>query len=220
MLLRDAMQQIVPYIESIRLVDQLAANAANAERERIGRDLHDSVVQSYIGLELGLRGIQNKLQRDIGPVSEIDRLIDLARAGAVSVRDVVSGLKEGNRSRGPLAESLARYIETFQQVTGIGVRLTVEPDLKLSERVAGEVFHICIEGLSNIRRHTTATQAALGILSAKGDVVVRIEDVGADRTPPDFTPKSIDARVASLGGRVTVSRGSPGGSIITAEIPL
>jgi len=218
--LRDATRQIVPYIESIRLVDQLAANAANAERERIGRDLHDTVVQSYIGLELGLRGVQNKLQRDVGPVNEIDRLIDLARAGSASVRDVVSGLTDGVRSRGPLAESLARYIETFQQVTGIAVHLTVAPELKLTGRVAGEVFHICLEGLSNIRRHTTATQAAVAISAMNGDVVVRIEDAGADEASGDFTPRSIDARVASLGGRVTVARGAPRGSIVTAEIPL
>src|SRR4030095_4996489 len=55
---------LMPVIDSIRLVDRLAAEAAEEERKRIARDIHDSIIQPYIGLQMGLAGLRGKLAED------------------------------------------------------------------------------------------------------------------------------------------------------------
>ena len=55
--LLHVIEQIVPVIENIRLVDQLASNAAEEERRRLARDIHDNVIQPYIGFQIGLAAV-------------------------------------------------------------------------------------------------------------------------------------------------------------------
>src|SRR5262249_16603345 len=69
-------------IDNIRLVDRLASDAADEERRRIGRDLHDSVIQPYIGLQMGLVALQKKLATQSPTVPEdVEHLLALTTAG-------------------------------------------------------------------------------------------------------------------------------------------
>ena len=62
-------EHVTPVLENIRLVDRLASEAAEYERQRIARDIHDGMIQPYIGLQLGLAAIRQKIERgnnDVG----------------------------------------------------------------------------------------------------------------------------------------------------------
>ena len=79
--LLQVLGHVMPTIENIRLVDQLASTAAEVERQRIGRDLHDSVIQPYIALRMALIAICQKLPPGsialMGDLQEVFKLIDL-----------------------------------------------------------------------------------------------------------------------------------------------
>jgi signal transduction histidine kinase len=93
-------------------------------------------------------------------------------------------------------------------------------DLHCNDRLAAEVFQMVAEGLSNIRRHTQATQAKIGLLRRNGYLVLRVENEGAPVTSPElFTPRSITERAAALGGQVLVERTDEGTAVVV-EIPL
>src|SRR5262249_15325600 len=81
-------------IENIRLFDRMASDAAQEERRRIARDIHDSVIQPYIGFQIGLSGMRHKLA--VGSVDvnhEIDRLLEMTNIGITDLRRYVGGLK-------------------------------------------------------------------------------------------------------------------------------
>ena len=93
--LSQVIEQANPIIENVRLVDRLASDAAEQERQRIARDIHDSVIQPYIGFQIGLSGVRRKLAAGHADVrAEIERLAEMADVGIVDLRGYVRGLKD------------------------------------------------------------------------------------------------------------------------------
>ena len=219
--LLQVVAHFMPVIEKIRLVDRLASDAAEIERQRIARDLHDSVIQPYIGLQLGLTAIDQRLAAGDTRVSpDVKRLI--AQIGRVieGLRSYVHGLRSAGGEERVLLASLRRFVDTFTEATGINVELQVAGDLQLTDRLAAEVFQMVAEGLSNIRRHTHAMRATVLLGRQANNLVLRIEDEGLCEPPAAFTPRSISERATTLGGSVLVGQRDAGGSAVVVEIPL
>lgn len=83
------------------------------------------------------------------------------------------------------------------------------------------VFHIAVEGLSNIRRHTQATTACITLVQENGQLSVQIRNDGVEgETFVPFTPRSITERTMALGGQVRVERQSQTHAAVIAEIPV
>jgi signal transduction histidine kinase len=211
---------ILPVIQNIRLVDRLAADAADQERQRIARDIHDSVVQPYIGLQLGLTATYRKLTGGGDVAADLQRLIALADEGISDVRGFVRELTgESERGTG-LLPAVRRFAGKFTEATGIEVRVEAPGELSLPDRLAGEVFQMVSEGLSNIRRHTQARQARIGLTCVDDRLILHLENDQARREDAAFTPHSITGRAAALGGRARVEHHNPDHTIVIVEIPL
>jgi signal transduction histidine kinase len=150
----------MPTIDNIRLVDRLASDAAEAERRRIARDLHDSVIQPYIGLQMALVAIQKKLATHREAVPEdVERLLALTNAGIADLRHYMGELRENGAHDsgllpGGLLSAVQRFTKKFAEATGIVVHVEAETALPVYDRLAAEVFRMVAEGLSNVRRHT------------------------------------------------------------------
>jgi signal transduction histidine kinase len=227
---------LMPVIDSIRLVDRLAAEAAEEERQRIARDIHDSIIQPYIGLQIGLAGVRQKLAADGIDVSsdredllevirdaaaDTDRLIEMTGDGINDLRDYVHGLREAGGSEGGLTSSVRRFASKFTQATNIVVQVRADPDLGVDDRLAAEMFQIIVEGLSNIRRHTQSTRAFIDMECSDSRVILRIEnDATHGSTPTPFKPQSIAERALSLGGRAYVEFFGDMGTSVIVEIPV
>jgi signal transduction histidine kinase len=222
---RQVLSQMSPSIDNIRLVDRLTFEATEQASKRIARDLHDSFIQPYIGLQMGLAAVQQSMaspnqDRKFSDVKEdMDRLVALAREGVAELRAYTRGLRENATLGESLPVELERFISKFSDVTGIEVELRVDPDLRVHNRVGSEVLQIVAEGLSNIRRHTQAEKAAVIVERKAGKLHVRIENEhsGSD-SPRPFTPRSISERTTGLGGHATVEQGTATSVVI--EIPL
>ena len=158
----------MPVLQNIKLVDQLASDAADAERQRIALDFHDRVIQPYIGLRMGLEAIRQKLGRgDADITHDIDWLLDLTKDELAQLRHLVQGLKNGGERVDGLVLAIRRFGRKFTAATGIQVQVEVNGELHVNDRLATEVFHIVAEGLSNIRRHTLATTASITLSPRK-----------------------------------------------------
>lgn len=207
--LRDVMRETLPLLERSDLLEQLQRETASRERERIGRDLHDSAVQPYLGLKYGLEA----LARNAGPQNpiapNIQELLELATQELDTLRDVVSGLRRGDD---PNAESaslvaLQRQVDRFQALYGLKVHIFAPQAPHLRGSAARAVLHMVNEALTNIRRHTSATAVTILFDVNLNDVVLRLRnDHGAaESAPRDFLPLSLTERAAEFGGTVTVS---------------
>jgi signal transduction histidine kinase len=216
--LRLVVAQVVPLFENLRLVDRLADEAARDERRRIALDLHDSVIQPYLGLRLGLSGARTALAagRADEAAALVARLLDLADTEVETLRGYVRELKVDCAGADA---AVRRFCRRFSEATGIQVDVGPLPE-PIDERLGPEVIQLVAEALSNVRRHTHASRAAVRISAEDGRLRVTVENDGAPADPAPFVPRSLAERAASLGGRLVVDHPAAGTTAVNVEIPL
>ena len=215
--LQQLISQITPYIDNIHLLDQIAAAATSSARQQISLDLHDGTIQPYIGLKLGLEALRRKIPDNDAIAAEIDELVRMTGDGIAELRQYVSGLR--TRLEEPLMQALQHVANKYREHYAIQVTLDVDPKLKISDRLAAEIFQIVCEGLSNIHRHTNADRATVSLHEADQLIRVQIVNYGGTDQPLTFKPRSITERVAYLNGKVSVEQLEDGGTAVSAEIP-
>ncbi|MGB0127099.1 MAG: histidine kinase [Rhodocyclaceae bacterium] len=221
-MLTRIIEELAPPVENAYLREQLAAEAAETERARIGRDLHDSAIQPYIGLKFAVEAVLRRAGNENPVHEDLARLAEMAASELIAMRDVISGLRGVPGKGGTLFSSaVQRQAARFGQLFGIEVEVEVESDIPISRRIAGELFHLVAEGLSNIRRHTPARKAWIGLSYADETLLLRIrnENNALAGTAVDFTPLSLTERAAGLGGSVDVALDAKG-TIVDVRVPL
>jgi len=210
-------------VENQQLLDQLVSSAAEHERMMISRDIHDAAVQPYIGLRLGLEA----LYRDGGATSPLSqKILDLVEMANATVRDLrgyTRGLLEGTEiPGGSLGAAILMQAERHERFYNLDVTTDVDAKSgKMSGRFASQVFHIVVEALSNVVKHTASRRVFIEVTSHAGSVSVRVgneQPIDSARSP-EFMPKSIQSRVEALGGSLEVQHTANGYSIVHAIIP-
>jgi signal transduction histidine kinase len=230
--LQQVANQIVPVIENIRLVERLASDASEEERNRIARSVHDRVIQPYYGLQIGLKALKSVLNgghnSDSPPANPekkpavlLEELMTMTSEGIDELRQYVSGLKQSRVNGTHLSDSIRRFASKFEHATGIHVKVVDETGGFVgNDRLTAEMFQMAAEALSNVHRHTHARSARVA-LSLEGNAVclqVENELAGADE-PARFTPGSISDRAEALGGTTEV-RSEEGRTVLRVEVPL
>jgi signal transduction histidine kinase len=222
--LMQIIEQVAPILDNIRLLERLASSAAEQERQRLARDIHDSVIQPYLGLQYRLAAIRNKIAINGGDVvDDIERLFQSTVEEVNALRGFVRGLKDTERQRDELLPALRRLAAQFTDSYGINVQVERKGDIPITDHLAAEVIQIINEGLSNIRKHTQATHSTISLECNETALLLCIENNGiveeeAALTP--FSPRSIAERVEELGGYVRVERSKDGRTTVKVEIPL
>lgn len=215
--------QVMPYLNNIKLVDRLASSAAEQERQRIARDIHDSVIQPYLGLQFGLEAVRQKLLAgDEGALADVDRLLQMTQSEVSDLRSYMQNLKTGARTTGRegcFLPAVRRFAAKFAETTKIKVEVKINGVVTINDRLAAEAFQIVAEGLSNIRRHTVAESAVVSVGCDDTCFTLRIENDGGP-PPGGFFPKSITERAAALGGLAQVDDAAGGVTAVTVTIPL
>jgi signal transduction histidine kinase len=220
--LAQVLEHAGPIIENVRLVDRLASDAAEQERQRIARDIHDSVIQPYIGFQIGLSGVRRKLasgHADIG--TDIERLLEMTDVGIGDLRRYIKGLHDRREHGNDFRTMVKRFTEKFAEATGINVSLVAPEEIIINDGLAAEVFQMVAEGLSNIRRHTESAHAVIKVECVGGKLLLSIEngrDIRDARV--SFVPRSITERAASLGGVARVDTDVDGNTIVRVQIPM
>jgi signal transduction histidine kinase len=217
--LLQVIEHTMPAIHHIRLVDQLASGAAETERRRIALDLHDSVIQPYIWLCIGLRGVQQKLAAGGADVrGDVQRLIDLTTDKIEELRRYTRGLKDEGEHVAAFLPAVRSFAHKFSAATGIPVQINAPEEFHLTDQLAAEAFQMVAEGLSNVLRHTQARHASILLARCNSHFTLQIANDGAPST--SFTPRSLTERAAALGGHVRVKQQGDDSTIVVIEIPL
>lgn len=222
--LEHVLAQVAPVLQNLRVVDRLASEAAGAERRRIARDLHDSLIQPYVGLRLGLASLRQAVGagRADDARRDLDRLLEMADAEIDALRGFTRDLADTARGASgvALAPALERCCVRFAEATGIRVGLHLSLEQLVADRLAAEVLQLVAEALSNVRRHTAATEAEVRVGVDGGAVRIEVEnDRAPDGGAPAFSPVSLTERAAALGGRAVVAS-ARGRTAVHIQIPL
>jgi signal transduction histidine kinase len=206
--------------DNVRLVDNLAYNAAENERQRIARGIHDTVIQPIIGLQIGLRAVVQRLhdgQDHYHPEADIERMIASIDNEVGRMRRYVSNLKGEQRTA--FMPAIRRFAREFRRLTGIDVDVKGPADLALSEQVSTALFAMTAEALSNVRRHTTSMRAAIVVERVADTLEFRVENDVTGPDTPAFTPRSLTEHAIALGGDLEVRR-TKTTTAIAVKIPL
>lgn len=214
-------EQAFPVIENIELLDRMASEAASRERQKISLNLHDTAIQPYIGLKLGLSAIRNKALSDNPLIEDVDKLTAMAEKVIGDLRHYAATFNAGSRQTEPiLLSALNQQAAQVREFYGIDITISMESELKVSDRLATEVLQLVREGLSNICKHTLAQRGSVKVDCIYGWLKIQIENECTDPGSIDFTPRSISERVAGLGGKAHVAQGASGNTVVHVEIPV
>ena len=229
--LQQVASQALPLIENIRLVERLASDASEEERNRIARSVHDRVIQPYYGLQIGLKALYSVLvnghsngtgdKEEKKPAALLAELMSMTSDGIDELRQYVSGLKQSRTGDTRLADSIRRFATKFEHATGIHVKVTDNTEGFVgNDRLTSEMFQMAAEALSNVHRHTQARSACV-VLNLDGNVIrLQVENdrvKGTDQT--HFTPGSISDRAEALGGKTEVLLEGDR-TVLRVEVPL
>lgn len=218
----QVVEHVTPLLENIRLLDTLASEAAEHERKKLARDIHDSVIQPYVGLQFGLAAVRQKLMNENSAAfKEVSELCEVANEEVRSLRHFLDELKVEEARYGVLFPAVRRFAARYSAATGIAVRISGEEDLHLNDRLAAEVFQMITEALSNVRRHTLAQAAEIEIRCDDRNLLVTVSNDNANgASPKPFRPASLTERARALGGSAQVQTDSDNRTVIAIRIPL
>jgi signal transduction histidine kinase len=147
----------------------------------------------------------------------------MANATVRDLRGYTRGLLEGTEiPGGSLGAAILMQTERHKRFYGLDV--TTDVDAKsgeMSGRFASQVFHIVVEGLNNVVKHTASRRAFVEVKSRAGSVCVRVgnEQSIDSHAAPEFIPKSIKSRTEALGGSLEVQHTAQGDTVVQAIIP-
>jgi signal transduction histidine kinase len=202
--------------------------AAAGERERIARDLHDTIGQTLYGINLRLLEMLPRIE-DPNLASEIAELRAVAGQGLSDIRNTVYALSFLNiRTRG-FVPSMKALAKEFERATGVLAEIKVESELRLADDVEGALFRVVHEALVNVDRHARASAVIVSIASGDESVELKIRDdgVGLDQRQSDdwqsaahFGVLSMARAIEEVGGRFQMQNAYPRGLLIKATAPL
>jgi signal transduction histidine kinase len=215
-------------IENARLHEQVQRLAVVEERERIGKDLHDGIIQSIYAVALGLEDVPELIDEDREEaVGRIDRAIDALNVAIRDIRNFIFGLRPELLESADLVAGLSTLVDEFRVNTMIDVELSVylgAADLPLDARA--QVLHITREALSNAARHSGATHVDVSIDSEGGQLVLTVADNGRGFDPGSvggaghFGLPNIAARATAVGGELALESAPGSGTRIIVRIPI
>ena len=217
-------------IENTRLLHQVKRLAVVDERDRISRDLHDSVIQSIYAQTLALDDVPELMSEDAAEASRrVDGAIDALHAVIRDIRNFIFGLRPVLLESGDLAEGLEHLAAELRRNGGVEVHVSVSDDAALlpqlpMEHIA-ELLAITREGLSNIARHAAASRADVNLALADGALQLELADDGRGFDAERATEEghhglgNMHARVNRLGGTLTVASSADSGTRIIVSIP-
>jgi signal transduction histidine kinase len=213
-------------IENARLYAQAQEVAAVEERQKLARELHDSVSQALYGIALGLHTARIQLDRDVGKLpASLDDLLSLTEAALAEMRALIFELRPEALSQEGLVAALAKQGAALQARYDMSIRteLCEEPALPLS--VKQELYRIAQEALHNTVKHARASKVDLLLRRTASAVILEVGDDGVGFDPLGAFPghlglRSMQERVRELGGRLEIQSAPGQGTHLLTRVPL
>lgn len=227
-LLTSIADHVAVAVENARLYEQTQETATLKERQRVARELYDSVVQSLYCLTLLAGGWRRMAEAgELEDLKEpLTELGDTAQQALKEMRLLVHELRPSVLEEEELVGTLQRRLDAVEGRAGVKARLLVEGAFDLPTAVEEELYHIAQEALNNALKHAAATSVTVAIRAEDGWLVLEVQDDGRG-----FNPNTVSSyggmglinmreRAERLGGSLVVESTPGAGTRVDVRIPM
>jgi signal transduction histidine kinase len=222
--------------ERLRLLDELTATqaelaAANrdtgviSERERLAREIHDTIAQSLTGIVMMCQRAQRELAHErLEPLAGQLRLLEQsARDVLVETRSLVAASATVDLGGG-IAAALERLAERYRRESGIAITVTAEVSVELDRDTEVVLLRCAQEALANVRKHSHATSATVRLVTELHTATLAVTDDGtgfdSSEAEPGFGLPGMRDRLALVNGALAVSSVPGGGTSLSVSLPI
>jgi len=228
---QSVMRQLAPVLYSVYLFRAFRSRAGATERARVARELHDTSIQSLIGIEMQVDVLRRR-SADGAQADELGRIQGLLRQEVLNLRELMQSMRPLDIGPHQLLDFVAELVERFSRDTGVAVRFISElQEVTLPPATCRELVRIVQEALVNVRKHSGARSAIVRFSSQDGWWKLVINDDGngfpfAGR----FTLRELDClrrgpavikeRIRAIGGDFLLESTPGHGSRLEITIPL
>ena len=204
-------------LETVQESRARIAAAADEERRRIERDLHDGAQQRLVALALELRSAQRQL--NTGDDAELAQVLastaDELQVAVEELRELAQGIHPGILTQGGLAHAL----EALAARSPLPVSVDATPD-RFAPEVEATAYFVACEALTNVVKHAGASRATIAARRENGDLVIEVADDGRGGADPGSSGlRGLSDRVEARGGRLVVESPAGFGTRVRGEIP-
>lgn len=213
-------------IENARLYEQARNAAALEERQKLARELHDSVSQALYGIVLGARTARTLLEREPAKAAEpLDYILSLAETGLTEMRALIFELRPESLQTEGLVAALRKLINAQGLRHQIEVQLEAEIEPQIPFELKESIYRIAQEALNNIAKHAKASRVEVLLDERADELCVSISDNGKgfDATQ-DFAGHlglhTMRERAQQFGGRFEINSIPDQGTSIHVHFPL
>ena len=196
------------------------------ERNRLARDLHDTVKQQTYASRMQLTAAKNLL--DTQPAAAFEHLeaaLQLNRETQQELKLIIDELRPAALDGKGLPQAMTEYAERWQEHTGINVDISISGERPLTLDVEQVLYRILQESLANVARHAEADEVALDLNMAAAKVQLSITDNGRGFEPSAVSVNSLglkgmQQRIKEINGSLTIESVLIEGTKIIANVPL
>ncbi|HZY64569.1 MAG TPA: GAF domain-containing sensor histidine kinase [Rubrobacteraceae bacterium] len=216
-------------VERARLSDRSARLGAVEERNRLAREIHDSLAQGLTATILQLESADALLDTDCQPETlrePLRRALSLSRSNLEEARRSVLDLRAAPLEGRPLAEALRALVNGWGSEHGINARFkAVNANRPLPSRTEVALYRICQEALSNVARHAEAGHVTVRLVATPERIRLVVEDDGRGFDAPNvagdrYGLTGMNERTRKLGGRLEVGSEAGKGTRVEVTVPL
>jgi len=220
-------RSLVPEPRNQRFGETLCHSAVIEERNRLGREIHDTLVQEFAGILLHLEAA-NGSEEAANVFECFARVRELAKSGLEDARRMLLGLRPKSLEGANLSDALAQLAGRFSRDCGIQCAFNVSGrPHKLTEEIENELYRVAQEALCNVRKHSCAGCVSIFLNYIAGAVTLAIKDNGhgfAMKQPRaganGFGLPAMCDRASRLGGRMDINSVQGTGTELTMSVPL
>ena len=217
---RDRNQQLVEELQTTQ--QKLQELAVLEERNRLARDLHDSVKQQVFAISMQLSAARTSLNETDQAYSSVVQAEKLAQQAGSELTTLIQQLRPPQLESKSLTAALQDYAREWSKQNNIETELHLTNHVALSADCEEMLFRVGQEALSNVARHSNATKATITLKEEGAEIVLSIEDNGKgideELLQKGVGLDSMQERMSHIGGTLQVSGHKDGGTRVTARV--
>jgi len=218
---------IVAEPKNQRFVEALSSSAVIEERNRLAREIHDTLVQEFAGILLHLEAA-NGSGEAVNQSVCFARVRELAKSGLEDARRMLLGLRPKSLEGADLSDALSQLAQRFSRDCGIHCTFNVSGrPHKLTEEIENELFRVAQEALCNVRKHSRAGSVSILLHYQESVLTLAVKDNGQGfaRKQPQAGPNGFGLpamrdRASRLGGRMDINSKQGTGTELRMSVPV